>query len=503
MRKIKEVLRLFHECGLSNRKIAQVCNISRPTVQEYVMRANVSGLSWPLPEELSDQQIEQKLYPETTTKHSAKELIPYEYLYQEIRRPNVTLALLWEEYKQNNPDGYQYSHFCNLFRKYSKKLNYSMRQEHKAGEKVFVDFGEGLSLVNPKTGKLVETRLFVAVWGASNYTFAKATVNEALDSWIKVNTDTLEYFDCCPKAIVPDNLKSAVSKACRYEPDINPTYAEFAQHYSLAILPTRPYKPKDKGKVENGVKLAKRWILARLRNKIFYSLADMNREILLLTDKLNAKIMRKVNKSRKELFEILDKPHALELPDSSFEFALWKKARVNINYHICYDDHNYSVPYTYIHMEVEIRATFNTIEVFYKSQRICSHQRRNDKYGYSTVKEHMPPSHQKYIEWTPERILKWAEKYGQSVKELVEKIMSSRKYPEQAYKSCLGIIRLQKHFSSDRLNTACYRALEYNVSSYKGVRNILKNGLDKINQDKAVRKSPRQHENIRGSGFYN
>jgi len=503
MRKIKEVLRLFHECGLSKRKTAQICNISRPSVQEYIMRANAAGLSWPLPENMTDQQIEQKLYTQTRPKHLEKELIPYEYLYQEIRRPNVTLSLLWEEYKQNNPEGYQYSQFCNLFRTYSKKLNYSMRQEHKAGEKLFVDFGEGLNLVDPKTGEKIPTRLFVAVWGASNYTYAAATLDEGLYSWIKVNKDALEYFDCCPKVIVPDNLKSAVSKACRYEPDINPTYAEFAAHYSVAILPARPYKPKDKAHAENGVKLAKRWILARLRNKIFYSLAELNKEILKLLDKLNERVMRKINKSRKELFEILDKPHAQLLPDNSFEFAEWKKARVNINYHISFDEHDYSVPYTYIHQEIDIRATINTVEVFYKGNRICSHQRSYKKHKYTTVKEHMPPSHQKYIEWTPERILKWSKKYGESVRELVEKIMDSKKYPEQAYKSCLGIIRLEKHFSADRLNDACNRALQYNVHSYQGVKNILKNGLDQVKQPQAVSKPPQQHENIRGAGFYN
>ena len=251
------------------------------------------------------------------------------------------------------------------------------------------------------------------------------------------------------------------------------------------------------------MKLAKRWILARLRNKIFYSLADLNKEIRRLTDKLNERIMRAINKSRKDLFETLDKPHALLLPDNPFEFAEWKKARVNINYHISFDDHNYSVPYTYIHLEVDIRVTINTIEVFYKGKRICSHQRSYKKHGYTTVKEHMPPSHQKYIEWTPERILKWAAKYGCSVKELVEKIMASKKYPEQAYKSCLGIIRLEKSFSADRLNDACHRALLYNVYSYKGVKNILKNGMDKVKQPRTVSEPPKQHENIRGAGFYN
>ncbi|MCP4764605.1 MAG: IS21 family transposase [archaeon] len=501
LRKIKEVLRLKYECKLSVRSIAGICKLAVGTTQGYINRAKEAELTWIKVKEYNDIDLEIKLFPEAPVKES-KKIINYEYWLQELAKPNVTLALLWEEYKETEPEGYQYSRFCQLMRKYQKKRNYSMRQIHIAGEKTFVDFGEGLNIINSKTGEQIATKLFVSVWGASNYTFAKATLGEDLHSWISVNNDALEYFGCSPKVIVPDNLKSGVNKACRYEPEINPTYTEFAEHYGVAVMPARPYKPKDKSKAENGVLLAKRWILARLRNKIFTSLAALNEEIAELLEIFNEKMMKKIKKSRKELFDELDKKHALELPEKRYEYAEWKKARVNINYHIEYEEHNYSVPYSYIHEEVEIRASMQIIEVIHKGKRICSHRRSYSKYGYTTEKEHMPVAHQKHIEWTPERILKWAEKYGEYVKELVEKIMSSRKYPEQAYKSCLGIIRLEKRYTKERLNGACKRALTYRNYTYKSVKNILDRNLDNKDAEKNISKAPRIHENVRGEMYY-
>lgn len=503
MRKIKEVLRLIYENKISQSKTAKVCNVSRATVQEYIMRFNASGVQWPIGEEITDEILENRLYPPDKNNNgddiSVK--INYEYLAIEIRRPNVTLALLWEEYKQTNPNGYNYSYFCNLFRQYTKTLNYSMRQEHKAGEKGFLDFGEGLRLKNTQTGELISTKLFVFVWGASNYTFAKATYGEDLSSWIKVNVEALEYFGCCPKVEVPDNLKAAVTKACRYEPDINPTYNDFAMHYGLTIMPARPGKPKDKPKVELGVKLAKRWILAKLRNKIFTNLEDMNQDIEELLEIFNNKIMKKFKKSRKELFENLDRPNANLLPEKRYEFAEWKKVRVNINYHINFGKHDYSVPYTLIHQELEVRATACVIEIYKKGNRITSHLRSYQEGKYTTVHEHMPPSHQKYLEWTPERILNWAGKLGPAVSELVDKIMNSRSYPEQAYKSCLGIIRLEKHFSREQIDRACRRAITYRNYSYKGVSIILEKGLDK-EEIKITATKKIVHENIRGADYY-
>ena len=302
--------------------------------------------------------------------------------------------------------------------------------------------------------------------------------------------------------MVPDNLRSAVSKASRYEPDINPTYAEFAEHYGTVIFPARPYRPKDKSKAENGVKLAKRWILFRLRHQKFYSLAEMNAAILLLLAEFNKRIMKKFQKSRRELFELLDKPHALKLPDSHYEFAEWKKAKVQFNYHISHEGHNYSVPYTFIHKEVDIKATPNLIEIYCNGNRICSHTRNSKSHGYTTVTEHMPKSHQKYLEWTPDRILQYAGKYGQSVRELIQKVMATRKFPEQAYKSCLGIIRLENKYSADRLNLACLRALEYRAYSYQSVVNILQKELDKQTTLTPGKTIVINHENIRGSKYY-
>lgn len=502
MRKIKEVLRLHYEAKLSQANIAKVNHISRYTVGQYILRFAAAGLSWPLSGEITDTILESKLFPGKKDK-SGRPALDYGYLLKEIRRPDATLAVLWEEYKQQNPDGYQYSYFCDLFNAYRGKLNYSMRQEHKAGEKTFLDFGDSpLKIIDRQTGQETRTKIFVSVWGASNYLYAESSLDEKLATWISLNIHALEYYGCCPRAMVPDNLKSAVSKASRYEPDINPTYAEFAEHYGTVIFPARPYRPKDKSRAENGVKLAKRWILFRLRNQTFYALRELNQANRLLLADFNSRLMKKMKKSRRELFELWDKPHALLLPEKRYEYAEWKKAKVQFNYHIAYDNHNYSVPYTFVHKEVDIKATVSLLEVYCHGKRICSHTRSYREHGYTTVREHMPERHIKYLEWTPERILNYAGKYGPAVQALVQEIMAQRKFPEQAYKACLGIIRLENVYSADRLNLACRRALDYKASSYRSVENILKNGLDK---QTPLSKSPsfnRQHENIRGADYY-
>ena len=506
MRKIKEVLRLKYDRSLNVSQISRICGISRPAVDSYLLKFRASGLGWPLPEEITEDLLEERLFPCNTVKNSLKVAPDYEYIIQEIRRPNVTLEVLWAEYIAANPRGYQYSYFCELYRRHTKKLNYSMRQEHKAGEKNFVDFSsiEDINIIRPFVGETIKAKLFVSVWGASNYMFAKAVKGEDLRSWINVNIDSLEYSGCSPKAIVPDNLKSAVTKACRYEPDINPAYAEFAKHYGTAIFPARPYRPKDKSKAENGVKLAKRWLMSRLRNRIFHSLDELNAAIFELLEIFNSKKMKKFNKSRKELFEELDKANALPLPQRRYEFALWKQARVQFNYHVSFEDHYYSVPYTSIHKVVDMRASGGTIEIFHKGERICSHQVSFKKNGYTTVKEHMPANHQKYVEWTPERISELAERCGPHVKEIVKKIINKKKFPEQAYRACLGILRMGNRYSKERLNAACNRALQYRIVSYQGIAEILKKGLDKIHAESNCRANiiGKSHENIRGSEYY-
>lgn len=502
MRKIREALRLHYEGGLSHRGIAKVCGISRWTVQEYLDRFQRSGVGWPLPEGTTDELLEGKLFPGNPLEGGKERALDSAYLVAELRKPNVTMETLWEEYRQAEPEGYGYSYFCELLRRYRKTLNVSMRQEHKAGEKGFVDFGEGLPLIDAETGKVRRTKLFVWVWGASNYTYATATLGEDLASWIAVNVQALEYFGCCPKGVVPDNLKAAVTQACRYEPELNPTYAEMARHYGMVVMPARPYRPKDKAKAETGVKLAKRWILSRLRNQVMSSLGEMNQAIRDVLDRFNTKPLKQIQKSREALFETLDRPNALPLPVARYEYAEWKRAKVNINYHVNFDRHDYSVPYTLIHQEVEIRATRATVEVYHKGGRIASHPRSEREHGYTTVREHMPPSHQKYLEWTPERILEWASKYGGAVRTLVEKIIQGRRYPEQAYKSCLGIIRLGRHYTADRLNGACVRALKYRVYSYQGVKHILTRNLEEVKGEGDPPRKPIDHENIRGGEYY-
>jgi len=503
MRKIKEVLRLHYEAGLSQANIAKVNHISRYTVQQYIMRFSAAGLNWPLNESVNEMALESKLFPGKLDK-SDRPAPDYGYLLQEIRRPDATLSVLWEEYKQQHPDGYQYSYFCDLFNAYRGKLNLSRRQEHKAGEKTFLDFGDSPLVITDRQAKTqTPTKIFVSVWGASNFLYAESSLDEKLATWISLNIHALEYYGCCPRAMVPDNLKSAVSKASRYEPDINPTYAEFAEHYGTVIFPARPYRPKDKSKAENGVTLAKRWILFRLRNQTFYSLSELNQAIRGLLDDFNNRIMKKIKKSRRELFELWDKPHALPLPQRRYEFAEWKKAKVQFNYHIACDDHNYSVPYTFIHKQVDIKATRNLVEVYYKGNRICCHARGYIAHGYTTLREHMPEKHLKYLEWTPDRILSYAGKYGASVKALVQEIMAQRKYPQQAYKSCMGIIRLENAYSAQRLNLACQRALQYRAYSYRSIVNILDKGLDKQMSSPSSPSVSRNHENIRGADYYN
>ena len=507
MRQIKEVLRLRYELGKNQREIKHLCGIGKTTVQEYLSRAQTAGLTWPLSDGTTDAHLEKLLFPEKHKQTSGKAPIPFQHIAEELRRPNVTMWLLWEEYKLENPDnGYQFSFFNELVSKYIGSTNYSMRQEHKAGEKVFVDFGDVAEpkILDKTTGEFLKVQFFVAVWGASQYAYAEASLSQNVSSWIKLNTNAFKYFGCVPKVIVPDNLKAAVTKACKYEPLINTTFEEFGSHYGLFIVPARPAKPKDKPRAENGVKLVKRWILARLRNKLFNDVAELNAAIRELLEYYNTRVMKKYGKSRKELFESLDKPVALPLPDADYEYAEWKKAKVGINYHISFEKHDYSVPYTLIHKEVDIKATAGVIEVYFNGERACSHARSRKVNGYTTVKEHMPPSHQRYIEWTPERIIEWAAKYGPAVKELVEKIIASTMFPEQAYKRCLGIIRLANRYPYERLNAACSRALKYKSFSYRTVVDILKNNADLLPEpeDNKASRPPIIHANIRGKQYF-
>ncbi len=505
MRKINEVLRLKLEKGFSARQIAKSCDISRSTVKDYLDRAQLNGLTWPLPDNLDDAAVGHLLFPSATQINTDKRLMPpMEYIHQELKKKSVTLQLLWYEYKKANPDGYQYSQFCERYQQWRGKLDVCLRQSYRAGEKLFVDYaGQTVPVTDSFSGKTREAYLFVATLGASNYTFAWASFSQDLPSWISAHVCALDYFGAVPEIIIPDNLLSGVTKPSYYEPDINPTDLGLALHYSTVIIPARVRKPKDKAKVETAVKIAEMWILAALRNHTFFSLEELNKAVAEKLIELNDRKFKKMDGSRRSLFETIDKPAMKPLPLQAYEYAEWKKAAVNIDYHIAVEDHYYSVPYQLLKERVDVRLTATTIEVLFKNNRVASHARSCDKWKHTTLTEHMPKSHQKYLEWTPSRIIVWAGKNGPHTQALVTRIIESRRHPEQGFRSCLGVMRLAKHFTEQRLEAACERALSINACSFKHVKSILENNIDKqplLPAFDAVK--PVQHYNLRGKEYY-
>ena len=506
MRKIREVLRLKWFTGSSARQIAKSCNIARSTVQEYLKRAEDNALTWPMACELDDTGLEDRLYPKSASSASCRAPMPQmDYIHQELRRKGVTLQLLWYEYKQEHPNGFQYSFFCEQYRNWVKKLDPPLRQKHLAGEKMFVDFaGQTVDIIDAATGQVSKAHIFIATLGASNYTYAEAVACENLPCWINAHIHAFEYFDGVPQIIVPDNLKTGVTNPCRYEPDINPTYQDLADHYHTAVIPTRPGKPRDKAKVESAVLVAERWILAALRDHTFFSISQLNEAIAKPLQTMNTRPFKKLPSSRRELFETIDQPALKPLPKNPFQYADWKKARVNIDYHVEVDRHFYSVPYHLVREQVDIRLTSTTLEVLFKNRRVTSHKRSYVPGSFTTLKEHMPKSHQRYLQWTPSRIIKWAEKTGTDTGKLVSRILENRPHPEQGFRSAMGIMRLCKHYSPERVERACRRALAIGALSYKSVKSILKSGLDQqpllFEQPKEVQ-SP-DHRNIRGRDYY-
>jgi transposase len=505
MRKTKEVFRLKFECQLSNRKIAESCLIARSTVAEYLFRFQQAALSWPLPEAMDDARLEELLFPPTALPPSTERPLPdWLYIHNELRRKGVTLALLWQEYKAQHPAGYQYSQFCYWYRQWAKKIDPVMRQEHRAGEKLFVDYaGMTIPVYDHQADKAREAQIFVAVLGASNYCFAEATRTQSLPDWIASHARAFAYFGGVPRIVVPDNLKTGITKACFYEPDINPTYLDMANHYGTAVIPTRTRKPKDKAKVETGVQIVERWILARLRDRQFFSLHSLNQAITLLLAELNQKPFQKLPGNRKSLFEALDRPALKPLPAYPYQYAEWKKARVNIDYHIEVDRHYYSVPHQLIQKQLDVRITTSTLECFYKNKRVASHIRSYQQGRHTTVKEHMPKSHQKWAEWTPQRFIHWAGKIGPQTVQLIENILNSRRLPQQGFRSCLGVLRLAKSYGDQRLEAACKRAVAIGGTSYRSVESILKHNLDqKPLLDETAAVAPISHINIRGAHYY-
>ncbi len=508
MTKVIEILRLRIGEKRSLREVARSLKCSPSKVHDVVVRFNVLKLSWPLDSSIDEAELESLIYKKVVRPEKTKCKPDLAYIYKELRRKGVTLYLLWQEYKESHPeDGYQYSHYCGLYREYQKKLSPEMRHSYKGGDKVLVDWsGDGINITDRETGEVWEAPLFVGTLGASAYSYVTAKSDKTSRNWIACHCEMYEFFGGVPAATVPDNERTGVTKSCLYEPDLNATYHHMARHYDTTMLPTRPYSPKDKAIVENAVLIAQRWILAALRNHTFFSLEQANEAIAEKLVDYNAREMKLVGVSRMALFSQLDKPALQPLPARRYEFTQWSEPKVHIDYHVLVDKHYYSVPYQFVGEKVSASRARSTVEIFFKGKRIAVHKRLYQSKNPSTQKEHMPSHHKEYSEWSPDRFINWAQKTGPCTKQVIESNLNGRRYPEQAYKSCLGILRLEKQYGDDRLESACKRALFIRSTSYKSIHSILENGLDKKplpSTDMTQQTLMPLHGNIRGPENYN
>ena len=504
MRKIEDVLRL-HARGLSTRRIALATGVGKTTVIEYLRRAGMAGVSWPLPEGLDEAALERRLFPPPPPSRDRQFAEPdWAVIHRELKRPGVTLALLWDEYRGQHPDGYGYSAFCEHCRRWAGRLSPVMRQRHAAGERMFVDYsGTRMTVIDPATGAARPAEIFIAVMGASNMTYVEASWSQALPDWIGAHTRAFAAFGAVPALVVSDNLKSGVIRACFYEPEVNRSYAEMAAHYGTAILPARPYKPRDKAKVEAAVLLVQRWIIARLRNRRVFSLEELNAAIRAEVVRLNARVSRHLGASRQHLFDMLDRPAMQPLPPEPFVHADWRRATVGADYHVRLEGHHYSVPHELIRQQLWARLTASTVEIFRSGKRVACHRRAAPgDMGATTLNDHRPASHRRHAEVTPRMLRERAARIGPATAILVDVILRDRPHPEQGYRSCLGILRLARSHSAERLEAACERALAINARTMTSVKSILQNRLDGRRPDRPPEAPPIAHANIRGPQFF-
>ncbi len=505
MRKLREVLRLRLDAGLSARAIAGSCRLSVSTVSGYLGRIAVAKLTWPLPPELDDDgALTRLLFPAEDHPVRSRPEPDWVAIHCELRRPHVTKLLVWQEYREREPDGYQYSQFCARYATWARSLPLTLRQTHRAGAKGFVDFsGDGHAIVDPATGESRTAVLFVLVLGASNFTYVEPVLRQDLATWIACHVNAFAYFGGVPAALVPDNTKTGVTRPDYYDPELNPTYAELAEHYGTAILPARPYKPRDKAKVEQGVLLAERWILAVLRDRVFTSLADLSDAIVPLRERLNDRLLRRLGQSRRALFEAVERAALRPLPTDAYVFAVWARPKVSIDYHVAFQDHYYSVPYRLRGEVLDLRATMTTVELFHDGRRVASHIRSHARHQPTTEPAHMPAAHRAHLEWTPSRLITWGATVGPATAALCAAIMAQRPHPEQGYRACLGIMRLTKQYPVARLERACARALHFRACSYKSVLAILRHNRDAEPLPTEAEPPPIPlHGNVRGAKYY-
>jgi transposase len=504
MRRIRDLLRLKFENGLSSRSIAASLGISKGAVGDYLQRAQVAGLGWPIPVDLTDTVLERRLFPGVRQALAPPRAEPnWAYVDQQMRRTGVTRSLLWQEYRAEHPDGFGYAWFCEHYDAWKKRLSPTMRQSHAAGEKVFVDFaGDTIDVIDPVTGAAQAMKLFVAALGASSYIYSEARPSEGLADWIGCHAGMFAFFGGVTAIIVCDNLKAAVTNPDRYDPGINRTYQDMARHYGTTVIPARPYKPRDKAKVEQSVLLVERWVLARLRNRRFFSLAELNLAITDLVTELNARIMKVYGASRAELFATVDAPALRPLPAEPYAFAIWKRCRVAPDYHVEVGGCWYSVPYRLIRELVDVRIADRTVEAFHKGERVASHAKSPGRRGHTTIADHMPSAHRRHASWTPSRITAVAEKIGPAAAALTSAIMTDRPHPEQGFRTCLGILALEKTYGRARLEAACQRGDLIKARSVGSIHSILKTGLDRAFLDLEPEPEPLRHRNIRGRTYF-
>ncbi|CAO3414029.1 ISPsy14, transposase [Azospirillum doebereinerae] len=505
MRRIREMMRLRASATMSDRAIAQQIGVARSTLTDYLERLTAAGLSWPLPENLTDAEIEQRLFSRAGVKSGARRRAEPDWaaLVRELRRPGVTLSLLWEEYRQDHGDGYGYSRFCELYREFECRLSPTMRQHHVAGDKLFVDYsGKRLPIVDPATGMLREAELFIAVLGASNYTYAEASWTQTLPDWLGAHVRLFEAIGGVPRLLVPDNLKSGVHKASFYDPEINRSYAKLAAHYGIGVVPARPRRPRDKAKVEAGVRFAQTYILGRLRNRPLFSLAEANTAIREVLERLNDHPMRRVGVSRQDLLRQIEQPALQPLPATPYEFAEWMLARVGQDYHVAIQGFHYSVPHALIREQVDVRVTARTVEIFHRGGRVAAHARQAAGDRHGTDPAHMPGAHRRYAEGTPERVLDEAKAIGPNTEGLITAILAQSRHPEQGTRACLGVLRLFRGANRERAEPVSARALEIGAVGYRSIASILAHKLDRPATPRDGDTTPLLHANIRGSGYF-
>lgn len=504
MRRIREALRLHLQAGLSYNEVGRALKISKSVVGKYVSLAKVAGVDCAVAEGLDDAELESRLYRPAVPRSSHQLAPDFGLIHQELKRPGVTLMLLWEEYASGNEQAYKYTSFCVKYREFAKTQTRSMRQIHIAGEKLFVDYaGSTVPIIDATTGEITQAQIFVATLGASSYTYACATPRQTTADWIGAQVQALEFFGGAPRLIVPDQTRALIRRPDRYDPEPNRSYEEFAKHYGCAILAARPAHPRDKPKVEGSVLLVQRWILARLRNRRFFTLHELNHAIGLLLIDLNQRPFKKLPGCRRSAFEQLDAPALRALPAQRYVISRWKTVKVNIDYHVEFEGHYYSVPHRLVGTRLDVRVTAALLECFASNQRVACHAVSTVRAGFTTETEHMPASHRAHREWTPAKLIAWGERIGLSTAALVTWQMQRREHPEQGYRACLGLLALARKYTPERLEAACTRAMAIRAPTLRSVTNILQCGLDSQPALFASAANPViEHENVRGPDYY-